>query len=282
MERLSVKKTYKLFIGGKFPRTESGRYIPLKSPKGELLANVCQASRKDFRNAVVAARKAQPGWAQATPYLRGQILYRMAEMVESRSDAFVTELQLQGLRKNIATTEVSKSIDCLVHYAGWSDKYSALFSSVNPVASPHYNFSTLEPTGVVTLLPPENSALLGLVATIAPVIVGGNTCIVISPETLPLSSISLAEALATSDLPGGVINILTGLRGELASVIASHMDVDAVVGYGCDLDVRKTIETGAAETIKRVAFHPEVSLPGDPYRILECQEIKTTWHPVGA
>ena len=210
--RVPVDKTYKIYIGGKFPRTESGRYFTLDDADGAVIANLCRGSRKDFRNAVVAARNAFDGWSASSAYLRGQILYRIAEMLEGRSDQFVAELALQGLSKRKAKKEVESSIDRLIYYAGWSDKYQQIFSAVNPVSSSHFNFSVLEPTGVVSVIAPDDTSLLGLVSNIAPVIVGGNTCVVLASEALPLCAISFAEVLHASDVPGGVVNILTGFR----------------------------------------------------------------------
>ena len=214
--RLAVAKTYKIYIGGKFPRTESARYYPLEDKKGNVIANICRGSRKDFRNAMVAARSAQAGWAKASAYLRGQILYRIAEMLEGRREQFVAELRLQGVAARAAEKEVDASIDRLVYFAGWADKYQQVFSSVNPVSSAHFNFSVLEPTGVVAILAPENSGLLGLVSNIAPAIVGGNSCVVLASESQPLCAVSFAEVLHASDVPGGVVNILTGYRSELS------------------------------------------------------------------
>jgi len=285
-DRLSVAKTFKIYIDGKFPRTESGRYLTLEDGRGKVLANVCRSSRKDFRNAVVAARKAQPGWAGASAYLRGQILYRIAEMLEGRRDQFVTELALQGARKRQAEREVDLAIDRLVYYAGWSDKYQQVFSAVNPVSSSHFNFSVLEPTGVVSMLAPDDSGLIGLVSNLAPAIVGGNTCVVLASEQRPLSAISFAEVVHAADVPAGVVNILTGLREELAGQFASHMDVNAVVYGGLDDAAAKTIGTLAAENIKRVIPRDGIDWLADaaenPYLIRDTQEVKTTWHPIGS
>ena len=229
MSRLDIQKTYKLYIGGKFPRTESGRYYHLNDTKGNLIANVCLATRKDFRNAVVAARKAQGSWEKTSSLNKGQILYRIAEMLEGRKEQFSAELVAQGETIKNAKAEVNASIDRLVYYAGWSDKYQQIFSSVNPVISPHFNFSNLEPVGVVSIIAPEKQGLLGLVSVLAPAIVGGNTVILLASETKPLTAISFAEVLNSSDVPGGVVNILTGKREELISHMASHMDVNAIV-----------------------------------------------------
>jgi acyl-CoA reductase-like NAD-dependent aldehyde dehydrogenase len=283
--RVPVEKTYKIYIGGKFPRTESGRFFSLEDQKGAVIANICRGSRKDFRNAVVAARKAFGGWSAATAYLRGQILYRIAEMLEGRHDQFVAELVLQGVSKRKAKKEVNATVDRLIYYAGWSDKYQQVFSSVNPVNSSHFNFSVLEPTGVVSILAPDDSSLLGLISNIAPAIVGGNTCVVLASETLPLCAISFAEVLHASDVPAGVVNILTGFREELAGQFSSHMDVNAVVYCDGDAEVVKSMEISAADNMKRsIARVGREWIDGSaqsPYFIRDTQEIKTTWHPIG-
>ena len=284
-QRLPVDKTYKIYIGGKFPRTESGRYFKLQNKKGEVIANLCRGSRKDFRNAVVAARKAQAGWAGASAYLRGQILYRIAEMLEGRKAQFVDELVLQANTRSAAEREVDAAIDRLIYYAGWADKYQQVFSAVNPVSSSHFNFSMLEPTGVVSMLAPDDSGLIGLVSNIASVIVGGNSCVVLASEEQPLCAVSFAEVLHASDVPAGVVNILTGLRSELTEQFASHMDVNAVVYCDGGKKTAITIQELAAENIKRVVPRQSVNWMSEdaasPYRIRDTQEIKTTWHPIG-
>lgn len=289
-QRLSVLKTYKLFIGGKFPRTESGRYMTATTAtNGTHLAHYCHASRKDLRDAVVAARKAVPDWRSATPYLRGQILYRAAEMIESRSDSFVEEISaLSGGSKTDARREVEESIDRLVYFAGWTDKYGQIFSSVNPVATSHFNFTTPDPTGVVGILAPDKPGLLGLVSLTAQAILSGNAVVAIASETCPLPAISLAEALATSDLPGGVVNLLTGKRAELIPWLAGHMDVNAIIDGSGDGESFEVLQGGAADNLKRVHDHslasPEAWFGGearDPYRILDTVEFKTAWHPIG-
>lgn len=284
--RVPVAKTYKIYIDGKFPRTESGRYFVLENSDGDVIANICRSSRKDFRNSVVAARTVFADWSAASAYLRGQILYRIAEMLEGRSDQFVTELILQGESKRRAQKEVEASIDRLIHYAGWSDKYQQIFSSVNPVNSAHFNFSVLEPTGVVAVLAPDDSGLLGLVSNIAPVIVGGNTCVVLASEQMPLCAVSFAEVLHAADVPPGVVNILTGFREELVQQFASHMDVNAVVYCDGDADLAKDIQDHAANNIKRVIDRVDTDWGDDsaqnPYLIKQTQEIKTTWHPIGS
>ncbi|RMG43509.1 MAG: aldehyde dehydrogenase family protein [Candidatus Dadabacteria bacterium] len=284
-KRLEVLKTYKLYIGGAFPRTESGRYWKLKTPAGKVIANVSRASRKDFRNAVVAARRAFSGWAAKTAYNRGQILYRMAEMLEGRREQFISELVLQGSNENEAVREVNAAIDRLVYYAGWADKYQQVFSAVNPVQSSHFNFSLPEPMGVVAVIAPESHGLLGLVSCIAPVIVGGNSCVVLSSEKQPLSSITFAELMESSDVPAGAINILTGFREELLEHFSSHMDVNAVVSSDLESAELKEVQSSAVSNLKRVInlkikdwFSDEAQ---NPYLIMETQEIKTTWHPIG-
>jgi acyl-CoA reductase-like NAD-dependent aldehyde dehydrogenase len=284
--RLPVLKTYKIFIGGKFPRTESGRYYLLNDARtSQPLANICQCSRKDFRESVVAARDAQSAWASRSTYNRGQILYRIAEMLEGRQAQFVEEMIQQGYPAAAAKAEAAVSVDRLLYYAGWADKYQQVFSSVNPVASSHFNFSVLEPTGVVSILCPPRSALLGLVSTIAPSICGGNTVIALAPRDLPLCAVTLSEVLATSDLPGGVVNLLTGDRTELLEHFAAHMDVNAIVYCGDDEKDLTTVRTTAALNVKRVvAYDRQDWTAADaqgPYFILDTQEVKTTWHPIG-
>ena len=284
-ERVPVAKTYKLYIGGKFPRTESGRYFTLEDAKGNVLANVCRGSRKDFRNSVVAARKAQPGWAGASAYLRGQIIYRIAEMLEGRREQFIAELALQGNTQRQALREVDGTIDRLIYYAGWADKYQQVFSAVNPVSSSHFNFSVLEPTGVVSIIAPDDSGLIGIVSNIAAAIVGGNTCVVLASEEQPLSAVSFAEVLHASDVPAGVVNVLTGFRSELTEQFASHMDVNAIVYCDGGKKVATTVQQVAAENIKRVISRRRVDWLSDraasPYEIRDTQEVKTTWHPIG-
>jgi acyl-CoA reductase-like NAD-dependent aldehyde dehydrogenase len=279
-DRLSVRKTYKLFIGGAFPRSESGRSYEVTDAKGAFLANASRASRKDVRDAVVAARKAFAGWSGRTPYNRGQILYRVAEMLEGRRGQFVDELKATGLTKPAATAEAEAAIDRWVWYAGWADKVAAVAGAANPVAGPFFNFSTPEPTGVVGVLAPS-SPLLGLVSVIAPVIVTGNTCVVVAAN--PLTAITLAEVLATSDLPGGVVNILTGQVAELAPWLASHMDVNALDLAGAPADLVVSLEEAAAENLKRVLRPAGIDWTADPglTRLNAFLETKTVWHPVG-
>jgi len=286
-QRLAVRKTYKLYVGGAFPRSESGRSYEVRSAKGDrFLANAARASRKDARDAVVAARKAFPGWSGATAYNRGQILYRVAEMLEGRRDQFVAEVvDGEGLGAGKAGKLVDAAIDRWVWYAGWSDKLAQVLGSSNPVAGPYFDFSVPEPTGVVAVVAPASS-LLGLVSVVAPVIVAGNTAVVVAAEGAPLPAISLAEVLATSDLPGGVVNLLTGRAAEIAPWLASHMDVNALDLTGVDdAELAADLERAAADNLKRVV-RPPADAPdwtADPGldRLRPFLEIKTVWHPVG-
>ena len=286
--RLDVRKTYKLYIGGKFVRSESGKYLEAKGPDGAHLDNYSWASRKDFRDAVVAARAAQAGWEKATAYNRGQILYRAAEMLESRREALAAEVsRSHGVTLEQARTGVGRVCDRLVHHAGWTDKYQQVFGSVNPVASPHFNFTTPEPMGVVVVLAPDLPVLLPMVSLLLPVILSGNTAIVIPSERAPLPALSFAEILATSDLPGGVVNILAGKRAELAPHIASHMDVNAIVDAAGVPEISAQLQAGVATNLKRYSNHalPEADWfterGEDPYWILDTVEMKTAWHPIG-
>lgn len=281
--RLEVLKTYKIYIGGAFPRTESGRYYTPTDKKGNALANVCLSSRKDLRNAVVAARKAFGSWSERAAFNRSQILYRIGEMLEGRKAQFVEELMKQGSSKANAENEVTLAVDRCVYYAGWCDKYTPIFSSVNPVSSSHFNFSTLEPTGVVGIIAPQTNSLIGLVSTILPVIAGGNTCVVLASENLPLCAITFAEVLATSDLPGGVVNILTGTEKELLDQFHSHMDINAVIYAGGNAENATKLEAGAECNVKRIfVYNTDFEKENDenPYYILDTQEVKTTWHPI--
>ncbi len=286
--RLDVKKTYKLYIGGKFPRSESGRYLPAKSAKGEHLNNFSNASRKDFRDAVVAARTAFDCWSKATAYNRGQILYRAAEMLQNRAGELVAEIaRSTNLSAAKAKREVTLAIDRLVHFAGWTDKYQQVFGSVNPVATSHFDFTTPEPTGVVVVLAPDEPSLLALVSLVAPVILSGNSAIAIPSEKFPLPAATFAEILATSDLPGGVVNILTGKRAELAPHIASHMDVNAIMDGAGDAELSAKLQAGTAINLKRYSKALLTSAEWftakaeNPYRILDTIEFKTAWHPIG-
>ncbi|MEU3605873.1 aldehyde dehydrogenase family protein [Streptomyces sp. NPDC035033] len=283
--RLSVFKTYKLYVGGKFPRSESGRVYEVTDSKGNWLANAPLSSRKDARDAVVAARKAQGGWAGATAYLRGQILYRVAEMLEGRRDQFVREVaDAEGLSKSKAAAQVDAAIDRWVWYAGWTDKIAQVVGGANPVAGPFFNLSTPEPTGVVAVVAPQESSFLGLVSVIAPVIATGNTAVVIASEKAPLPALSLGEVLATSDLPGGVVNILSGKAVEMGPHLAAHLDVNAIDLTGADADLARDLEIAAAENLKRV-LRPRTEdfaeSPGTD-RMTAFLETKTVWHPTGS
>jgi acyl-CoA reductase-like NAD-dependent aldehyde dehydrogenase len=286
--RLQVQKTYKLHIGGKFVRGESGRLLAAKNAGGEQIANYCRASRKDFRDAVVAARKAAAGWSKQSAYLRGQILYRAAEMLEMRRE----ELQAEVARSNSGRStknadEVDLAIDRLVHYAGWTDKFGQVFSSVNPVASSHFNFTSPEPTGVVVVVCPDEPPLLALVSLIAPVILSGNSVIALASTTKPLPALTFAEIIATSDLPGGVVNILAGDRAELAPHFASHMDVNAIVDASGDAKIGEQLQSGGGFNVKRYVRRAldakswQGAAAEDPYWILDTVEMKTAWHPIG-
>lgn len=273
MARLPILKTYKIFIGGKFERSESGRYFETAS------GNMYRSSRKDFRNAMVSARSAVSGWSAKSGYNRGQILYRLAEMLEARKDQFIQERITEGAKAKAAEAEVLGAIDRLVYYAGWCDKYTQVFSAVNPVASSHFNFSVPEPTGVVVGISPAKEPFLNLIGMIAPVIASGNTCIILLPEAASGSTVSFAEILETSDVPGGVVNLLTGLVSELLPHLTSHMDVNALYLALDDADHRKIAQEHAALNVKRLSFY-EDAVP-NPYIITDFTELKTTWHPIG-
>ena len=279
MTRLGVPKTYKLYVGGAFPRSESGRTYEVVDGKGAFLANAALASRKDARDAVVAARAAQPGWAAATAYNRGQVLYRVAEILEGRRDQFADELAAtEGLSKAAAAKQVDAAVDAWVWYAGWADKFAQVAGNANPVAGPYFNISVPEPTGVVAIVAPQRSALLGLVAVLAPAVLTGNTVVVVASRSAPLAAISLAEVLATSDVPGGVVNILTGSPAEIAPWLAGHADVNGLdlAGAG-ELDWVE-LQVAAAETLKRV-LAPEPGVPAPSLqRIAAFTETKTVWH----
>jgi len=278
-ERLRVRKTYKLYIGGAFPRSESGRSYPVTARDGTVLAHAAQASRKDVRDAVVAARKAFAGWSRATAYNRGQVLYRVAEMLDGRREQFAAEVAAAGDDPSTVDT----AIDRWVWYAGWADKYAQVAGASNPVAGPYFNFSLPEPTGVVGVFAPLESSLLGLVSVIAPVIVTGNAAVVVASDERPLPAISLAEVLATSDLPGGVLNILTGRLAELAPWLASHRDVNALDLTGVAADARPSLQQAAADNVKRVYLPRHDDWAADPgtRRLAAFVETKTVWHPIG-
>ncbi len=278
-ERLRVRKTYKLYIGGAFPRSESGRSYPVTARDGTVLAHAAQASRKDVRDAVVAARKAFAGWSRATAYNRGQVLYRVAEMLDGRREQFAAEVAAAGDDPSTVDT----AIDRWVWYAGWADKYAQVAGASNPVAGPYFNFSLPEPTGVVGVFAPQESSLLGLVSVIAPVIVTGNAAVVVASDERPLPAISLAEVLATSDLPGGVLNILTGRVAELAPWLASHRDVNALDLTGVAAEARPSLQQAAADNVKRVYLPRHDDWAADPgtRRLAAFVETKTVWHPIG-
>ncbi len=283
MSRTDVRKTYKLYIGGAFPRSESGRTYLVNDASGRLLANAAKASRKDARDAVVAARKAFGGWSGRTAYNRGQVVYRVAEVLESRRAQFEAELAAGGSSGAEARAEVDAAIDRLLWYAGWSDKIAQVDGSANPVAGPYFNLSSPEPAGVVAVIAPA-SALLGLVSVVAPLIAVGNTCVVIASEVMPLVAITFAEVLATSDVPGGVVNILTGEVAEIAPWLASHMDVNGLDLTGVtDADLARDLEVAAADNLKLVRRAGVENLDDSPAldRMTRFMEIKTVWHPMG-
>ena len=283
MSRIEVLKTYKIFIGGKFPRTESGRYYTPKDSKGKALANVCLSSKKDVRNAVVAARKAFGDWSERSAFNRGQILYRIAEMLEGRRAQFIEELMKQGSSKVAAINEVNISIDRIVYYAGWCDKYNQVVSSVNPVSSSHFNFSSLEPMGIVGIVAEQNTSLIGLISLVLPTICGGNSSVVLASEKLPLCSVTFAEVLHSSDVPAGLINILTGSTVEMAPTLASHMDVNALVSSNLDEKMNRELALFTVQNLKRKFDYSENWMKIESqalHYISDLQEIKTTWHPI--
>jgi acyl-CoA reductase-like NAD-dependent aldehyde dehydrogenase len=279
MSRIDVNKTYKLFIGGAFPRSESGRVYEIKGANKKFIANPSLASRKDLRDAVVAAKSAQPGWANATAFNRGQILYRIAEIMEGRSEQFVDEIcALEGVTNKVAKSHVDAAIDTWVWYSGWCDKLSSVTGSLNQVSGPFYNFTTPEPLGVVAIFAENKPSLLGVVRTLAPVLAGGNSAVLIASENYPLPAITLSEALATSDVPGGVVNILTGKSAELAPWVGSHMEIDGVDVAGLDKKQEEELKLVGADNLKRIfRFNPD----NHPERILSFMEQKTVWHPIG-
>ena len=284
--RVAVKKTYKLYIGGAFPRSESGRSYEVRAHDGSFLANAAWASRKDVRDAVAASRSAFSGWSASTAYLRGQVLYRIAEMLEDRRAQFVSHLESgEGVDEDAAERALDAAIDRWVWYAGWSDKVAQVAGSSNPVAGPYFDFSVPEPTGVVGVLAPQASSLLGLVSVVAPVLATGNTAVVVASDDRPLPAVTLAEVIATSDLPGGVLNVLTGRCAEIAPVLASHRDVNAIDLAGAPADLVADLERAASTNVKRIvhqpAKEPDWSEPQSPRRMLSFVETKTVWHPVG-
>jgi len=282
--RLRVRKTYKLAIGGAFPRSESGRSYPVHDASGALLAHAAQASRKDVRDAVVAARKAFPAWSGATAYNRGQVIYRVAEMLDGRREQFAAEVAAaEGGTAEVATGTVDDAIDRIVWYAGWADKFAQVAGSANPIAGPYFNFSLPEPTGVVAILAPQESSLLGFVSALAPVLCTGNTAVIVASERRPLPAVSLSEVLATSDLPGGVANVLTGFTRELAPWLASHRDVNAIDLGGVAVSDRAELARAAADNVKRVYAPDAEDWAGEPGtgRLTAFVETKTVWHPIG-
>jgi len=286
MPHLAVTKTYKLYVGGKFPRSESGRTYPVRDGQGSLLANAALASRKDGRDAVAAARRGFGAWSRATPYNRGQVIYRAAEMLEGRTAQFVELLgATRGMSGSSARQEVQATVDRLVHYAGWTDKLSAVFGGANPVSAPFLSYTAPEPTGVVAALAPVDATLLGLVSVIAPVLAGGNACVVVAAEAGACEAVTLAEVLATSDLPGGVVNLLTGRAAEIAPHLAAHADVNALDLTGADPELRLELEQAAAATVKRVYVPrgvPDFAATPGTARLRAFLEMKTVWHPTGA
>ena len=284
-KRVPVLKTYKTYVGGKFPRSESGKTYPVKDSKEKTIANACRCTRKDVRDAVLAAKNAFLGWQSRSAYNRGQILYRMGEMLEGRKTQFVDELTISGVREKQAFSEVEAAIDRFIYYAGWTDKIAQVFGTINPVASSHFNFSSPEPTGIVGIISTEDHPLLSVVSLIAPVIAGGNSCVVVAPEFNPLPAVSLGEVLLSSDLPGGVVNILSGYHSEMAGHLSSHMDVNAILNASIDKSQRKLFDENGSISVKRVKHYTPKDwfseTVEDPYLIQEFMEIKTTWHPVG-
>ncbi len=288
MTRLPVTKTPKCYVGGAFIRSESGRVFPLTDAAGAFFAHIPQCTRKDLRNAVEAAAKAGPGWARRTPYNRGQIVYRLAEMLEARQADMADALALGGATKAAAAKEIAATIDRLIHYAGWADKYEQVLGNVNPVASPHFNFTVTEPMGVIGVIAPDEAPLLALVSLFAPAIASGNTVVALASSAQPYPSIVLGEMLATSDLPGGVVNLLTGFRKEIVPTFATHTHLRAIIGVA-NADERKTLKLGAAESVKRVKLHAAEEKTDwfsekaqGLYEIRDVVEFKTTWHPIGA
>ena len=293
VERIEVRKTYKLYIGGAFPRSESGRSYLVRGADGDPIANACRASRKDLRDAVRGARNAFPGWAAKTAMNRGQVLYRVAELMEGRRDQFVAEVgAAEGLREPRAREVVDRAIDRWVWYAGWADKITQILGSSNPVAAPYFNFTIPEPTGVVGIVAPETSSLLGLVSRLAAPLVSGNNVVLLNSETRPLPAVTLTEVLATSDVPGGVVNVLTGLRRELVPVLAGHDDVDAIDTWGVPEAMRLETEQLAAADVKRLSRRPTTvnearfdwlddRASERPEWIAAFLEMKTVWHPIG-
>jgi acyl-CoA reductase-like NAD-dependent aldehyde dehydrogenase len=283
-DRIQVLKTYKIYIGGKFPRSESERTYPVTDATNNLIANACLCTRKDVREAVTAARAAFNGWDDRSAYNRGQIIYRIAEILESRKQQFIDELVRSGSKTKHAVTEVETSIDRLIYYSGWTDKLSQVFGTINPVASPHFNFSVPEPSGIVGIIAPDNAPLLSIISLMAPVICGGNTCVIIASEKNPLPAVSFSEVLHASDVPGGVVNILSGYRDEMVDSLTSHMDVNGILNSVKDKKIMKLTDENGSLSIKRVYHYAtdnwQDEIHESPYIIHPFLEIKTTWHPV--
>jgi acyl-CoA reductase-like NAD-dependent aldehyde dehydrogenase len=282
MNRVEILKTYKIYIGGAFPRTESGRYYTPVNKTGEGIGNMCLSSRKDVRNAVTAARKAFGSWSERSAFNRGQIIYRIAEMLEGRKEQFISELQKQGSTKAEAEKEVILAIDRIVYYAGWCDKYNQVLSAVNPVSSSHFNFTTCESMGIVGVLAPQTTSLIGLVSLLIPAICSGNTAVLIASEKLPLCAITFAEVLNSSDVPGGVVNILTGNTEELLPVLASHMDVNALISESLGILEIETAKAAVDNLKRKFTYNADWSSEKSQglYYISDCLELKTTWHPI--
>jgi acyl-CoA reductase-like NAD-dependent aldehyde dehydrogenase len=282
MNRVEILKTYKIYIGGAFPRTESGRYYTPVNKIGEGIGNMCLSSRKDVRNAVVAARKAFGSWSERSAFNRGQIIYRIAEMLEGRKEQFISELQKQGSTKAEAEKEVILAIDRIVYYAGWCDKYNQVLSAVNPVSSSHFNFTTCESMGIVGVLAPQTTSLIGLVSLLIPAICSGNTAVLIASEKLPLCAITFAEVLNSSDVPGGVVNILTGKTEELLPVLAAHMDVNALISESLGILEIETAKAAVDNLKRKFTYNADWSSEKSQgiYYISDCLELKTTWHPI--
>ena len=282
MNRVEILKTYKIYIGGAFPRTESGRYYTPVNKTGEGIGNMCLSSRKDVRNAVTAARKAFGSWSERSAFNRGQIIYRIAEMLEGRKEQFILELQKQGSTKAEAEKEVILAIDRIVYYAGWCDKYNQVLSAVNPVSSSHFNFTTCESMGIVGVLAPQTTSLIGLVSLLIPAICSGNTAVLIASEKLPLCAITFAEVLNSSDVPGGVVNILTGKTEELLPVLAAHMDVNALISESLGSLEIETAKAAVDNLKRKFTYNADWSSEKSQglYYISDCLELKTTWHPI--
>jgi acyl-CoA reductase-like NAD-dependent aldehyde dehydrogenase len=282
MNRVEILKTYKIYIGGAFPRTESGRYYTPVNKTGEGIGNMCLSSRKDVRNAVTAARKAFGSWSERSAFNRGQIIYRIAEMLEGRKEQFILELQKQGSTKAEAEKEVILAIDRIVYYAGWCDKYNQVLSAVNPVSSSHFNFTTCESMGIVGVLAPQTTSLIGLVSLLIPAICSGNTAVLIASEKLPLCAITFAEVLNSSDVPGGVVNILTGKTEELLPVLAAHMDVNALISESLGSMEIETAKAAVDNLKRKFTYNADWSSEKSQglYYIADCLELKTTWHPI--